>query len=47
MALTPTREINPDIGQILTGNTAALSVSRSVLGKVAIMLHEDIDYRKL
>ena len=47
IALAPTREINPDIGQILTGNTGALSVSRSVLGKIAIMLHEDIDYRKL
>jgi hypothetical protein len=46
IALTPTRKINADIGQILPGNTGALSVSRSALGSVTITLHEGIDYRK-
>jgi hypothetical protein len=47
IALTPAGQINPDLGRILEGNTGALSVSRSALGKVTIMLNEGIDYRKL
>lgn len=47
LALTPTRELNPDVAQMLSGITGALPVSRSLTGKVTIMLHEGIDYRKL
>lgn len=46
IALTPEGKINPDIERILPGNTGALSVSRSVLGRVTIMLNESVDYEK-
>ena len=46
IALAPDRKISSTIEQIPAGNTGALSVSRTLLGNVSIMLYEDIDYQR-
>lgn len=46
LALSPYGKLNPDIATIPSGTTGSLPVSRAITGRVSIMLHEGIDYRK-
>jgi len=46
-ALTPTRELNPKLGDAPSDEVLATPISRSVSGGLRIMLHEGVDYRKL
>ena len=46
-ALTPTRELNPKLSDAPRDEVVATPISRSVSGRLTIMLHEGVDYRKL